>query len=108
MIEGTLVMKLEKINQIVEEILADKNPIVPFEATYDVRKVLDERGLFTVTTDERISMSILTGRRVTKSSATTINQSIRYRVDHGQGYMTQNTWDSGQVVPYVKDIKPIN
>lgn len=81
------------IKQIVDDIANGRNPLIIFEDTYHVHRELVEVGILI---DGRLPPS---GRQ-----ARFPRQSFEYRVDHGRGYFTQNTWYMSDVVPYIEDL----
>lgn len=81
------------IKQIVDDIANCRNPLIIFEDTYHVHRGLVEVGILI---DGRLPPS--------GSQARFPRQSFEYRVDHGRGYFTQNTWCMSDVVPYIEDL----
>lgn len=86
-------MSNQHIKQIVDDIANGRNPLIIFEYTYHVHQELIEVGILI---DGRLQPS---GRQ-----ARFPRQSFEYRVDHGCGYFTQNTWCMNDVVPYIEDL----
>ena len=81
------------IQKSVDAIVNRKNPVITFEYTYEVHRELVKLGILI---DGRLPDS---GRQ-----ARYPRQSFEYRVDHGRGYFTQNTWYMWEVVPTIEDL----
>jgi len=72
-----------------EQVLAGLNPVINFAETYKLHEQLRAEGV-EVPGVKRIA------QRVTRT--------VRYRVNHGNGYFTQQTWHPGHAVPSSEDI----
>lgn len=72
------------IKQIVDDIANGRNPVIIFDDTYHVHRELVEVGI------------LIDGRFP--------RQSFEYRVDHGHGYFTQNTWYMSDMLPHIEDL----
>lgn len=92
-----------RVEQIANMIENDVNPIIAFSDTYDVHDILKERGYFK-TTLEDIYCSLV-NRIVRRAYCVTASCTFRYRVDHGNGCITQNTWYNNQICPEMIEIK---
>lgn len=82
------------IQKSVDAIVNNQNPVITFEDTYDVHRELIKIGILT---EGRVPGSLREGRYPT-------NKAFEYRVDHGRGYFTQNTWYMWAVVPTIEDL----
>lgn len=80
------------MKKLVEALLNDENPVVPFERTYAMNKELVNQGL----------KRDLNGYG---NAATSDLHGKRYIVNHGNGYHTQNEFISGQIQVKMEDIK---
>jgi len=81
------------IQKSVDAIVNRQNPLIIFEDTYDVHRELVNIGILT---EGRLPGSLAKARYP--------NKSFEYRVDHGRGYITQNTWYMWDVVPHIEDL----
>lgn len=86
-------MTLEYIHDHVDDIIWNRNPIIKFENTYDVHNELVKHGILI---EERLNVSGPQSRYPIRT--------LKYRVNHGNGYITQNIWFAGNVVPTIVDL----
>jgi len=77
----------------VDAIINRQNPLIIFEDTYDVHQELVSIG---VLIEGRLPGSLIESRYP--------NKTFEYRVDHGRGYITLNTWYEWSVVPHIEDL----
>lgn len=91
-------------NKSVFEITLKLNPLIKFEDTYDIHKILEEKGYWESEEVLTKNFSFFANGRHGKTGTRTVKKPFRFRVDHGNGYITQNTYSVGQVVPDIEDI----
>lgn len=82
-----------RISNLVDELLAGNNPIMVYVDTYAFKDEIKRRGYY-----ETVGVKGKDNTEVYKGDP------LQYRVNHGNGYITQNTLVNGYRNPIIEDI----
>ncbi len=96
------------VAMVILEIKAGGNPLIEFADTYLMHEMLQESGFMREVLGERhrdFFSGRITIRKQGRVCGLNYGQQARYRVHHGHGYITQNTWKRDDHVPQIEDIQ---